>query len=127
MDDESLFAWHARFKADEEVPEGWYREGEALAENTWVVDLDVFVELDLTDADLDALRGATIGLTVGEDEFDIELPEDVTFEECWTLQGCGLFEPAPGVTEEQLAEAEDFDEDDELGRFGDLHVIPLVS
>ena len=127
MDDESLFAYHARFKADQEVPDGWYRDGERMAENAWVVDLDLFVEITQDAAAWEALRGQPFALEVGEEEYELQLPEDVTFEECWTLTKCGFFEPAPGVTEEQLAEAEDFDEDEELGRFGDLHVIPIVT
>lgn len=127
MDDESLFAHHARFKADEAVPEGWYREGEKLADAAWVVDLDLFVELTQPSAEWEALRGETIVLELGENEFELSLPDDVSFEEYWTLERCGLFEAAPGVTEEQLAEAEDHEQDDELGRFGDLHVIPIVT
>ncbi|MDF1701182.1 MAG: hypothetical protein P1V36_08495 [Planctomycetota bacterium] len=127
MDDESLFAHHARFKTDGEAPEGWYREGETFAEGAWVVDLDLFVEITQGAEAWESLRGETIELAVGENEYEIDLPQDVTFDECWTLTGCGLFEPAPGVTEEQLAEAEDFGEDSELGRFGDLHVIPMVG
>ncbi len=127
MDDERLFALHAQFKADEEVPEGWYRDGEAMAENAWVVDIDLFVEVSMSAAEWEAVRGTTLDLGIGEDELSLDIPADVSFEECWHLPGCGLFEPAAGVTEEQLAEAEDFDEDDELGRFGDLFVLPIVS
>ena len=127
MDDDHLYALHARFKAGEALPDGWYREGEPLGEDAWAVNLDLFMEVS-QDADAwQALRGKTFELEIGETVYEIDLPEDVSFEECWTLEGAGLFEPAPGVTEEQLAEAEDFAEDDELGRFGDLHVVPLVS
>ena len=127
MDDESLFAHHARFRDDQDVPEGWYREGEQLAENTWAVDLDLFIEIAQDLPSWEALRGERLVLEVGDNEFEIDLPEDVTFDECWTLEGCGFFEPAPGVTEEQLAEAEEHDSDEELGRYGDLHVVPIVT
>ena len=127
MDDESLFAHHARFKADQEVPDGWYRQGESLGPTAWVVDLDLFIEITHDAATWEGLRGEALVLEVGETELELEIPDDVTFEEYWTLERCGLFEPAPGVTEEQLAEAEDHDEDEELGRFGDLHVIPIIA
>lgn len=127
MDDESLFAHHARFKADGDAPDGWYREGEPLGSNAWAVDLDLFVEIEQPGEAWEALRGETMELAIGEEVFEIDVPADVSFEEIWTLEGGGLFEPAPGVTEEQLAEAEDFESDDELGRFGDLHVVPIVT
>ena len=127
MDDESLFAMHARFKTGEDVPEGWYRAGEVMGEGSWVVDIDLFVEIELPAAEWVSLRGETMELVIGDDTFEVEVPEDVDFDEIWTLEGCGLFEPAPGVTEEQLAEAEDLDTDDELGRFGDLHIVPLEA
>lgn len=127
MDDESLFSVHARFKADEDVPEGWYRDGESMAENAWVVDLDLFVEVTMPATEWEALRGQTFDLGIGEDQLSLDIPEDVNFDECWLLPRCGLFEPAPGVTEDQLADAEEFEEDDELGRFGDLFVLPMIS
>ena len=126
MDDESLFALHARFKAEQELPEGWYRAGEPLAEGAWVVDLDLFEEVALGAAAWEDVRGGVLQLAVGEDVFGVDVPEDAELDGCWTLTGAGLFEAAPGVDDEQLEEAEALGTLGELGRFGDLHVVPRV-
>ena len=85
MDDESLFAHHARFKADQEVPDGWYRQGESLGPTAWVVDLDLFIEITHDAATWEGLRGEALVLEVGETELELEITDDVTFEEYWTL------------------------------------------
>jgi len=126
MDDESLFALHARFKADQDLPPGWYRAGEALGEGAWVVDLDLFVEVCMDRAAWDEVRGDVLQLGIGDEVLDIDVPVDAEAEGCWTLPGAGLFEAAPGVDDEALAEAEAQGALADLGRFGDLHVIPVV-
>ncbi|MDA1194737.1 MAG: hypothetical protein O2894_06095 [Planctomycetota bacterium] len=127
MDENTLYSLHARFKADHDVPEGWYRSGHPMDENAWVVDLDLFIEVTMKAEEWEALRGGPFALSIGEEEYEVELPADASLDECWVMPSCGLFEAAPGVTEEQLAEAEDFEEDTELGRFGDVYVIPIVA
>jgi len=119
--DKSIFEAHAGFIADQAVPRGWYRRGEPLAPGLWVVDLDVFLEVLLPASAWEALRGTTVSLRVEGEPLDLELPADVDFDECWTLPGAGLFEPEAGV------QLEDLDPDDDVpGRFGDLHVVPVV-
>ncbi len=126
MDDESLFAQHARFKADQEVPEGWYQAGEPMGSGAWVVDLDLFVEVRLDEASWAELRGDVLQLGIGDEVLDVEVPSDAEIEGCWTLPGAGLFEAAPGVDDEQLEEAEALGTLGELGRYGDLHIVPLL-
>jgi len=126
MDDESLFASHARFRADQEVPEGWYHAGEAMGEDAWVVDLDLFVEVKLDAAAWEAVLGDVLQLAVGDTTLDLDVPADASLEECWALPGMGLFEPAAGVTDKELTEAEADDGLADLGRYGDLFVLPIV-
>lgn len=123
-DDEALFETHARFRRGLLVPGGWYRRGERLAPSVWVVDLDLFVEVLLPSSAWEALRGGPLVLSILDDELEIELAPDATVDEVWTLPDCGLFEPAPGVGEEDVEALAD---DEELpGRFGDLHVVPYA-
>ena len=126
MDDDSLFALHARFKANQELPDGWYRAGDALGDDAWVVDLDLFVEVTLDAAAWEEVRGDVLQLAVGDEVLDLDIPADDTLEDCWTLVGAGLFEAHPGVDEEALEAGEAEDTLAELGRFGDAHVIPIV-
>lgn len=126
MDDESLFALHARFRADQDVPDGWYREGEPMGPGAWVVDLDLFVEVALDEAAWADVRGDVLELAVGDEVLDVEVPADAELEGFWTLPGAGLFEAAAGVDEAQLEEAEALGTLDQFGRYGDLHLIPLV-
>ena len=126
MDDESLFALHARFKADQALPDGWYRAGDALGEGAWVVDLDLFIEVALDEAAWGEVFGDVLQLAVGDEVVDLEVPADASLEDCWTLEGAGLFEAHAGVDEEALEEAEALGTLAELGRFGDLHVVPVV-
>jgi hypothetical protein len=125
MESETLFAMHARFRAGEPLPEAWYRAGEALDEGVWAVDLDLFVEVTLSEAAWEELRGGTLELALGDTVFEIEVPEDASFDEVWTLEGCGLFEPEPGTGEEQPDETQEAGTDE--GHRGDLHVVPVVS
>ncbi len=127
MDEESLFATHARFRADQEVPEGWYRAGEAMAPDAWVVDLDLFVEVKMDAAAWETVRGDVLQLAVGDTVLDLDVPADAALEACWELPGMGLFEPAAGVTDEELAEAEARDALAELGHCGALFVVPIVT
>lgn len=127
MDDENLFATHARFKADQEVPDGWYRAGEAMDEAAWVVDLDLFVEITMSADEWEPVLGDVLQLAVGDTVLDLEVPDDATLEDCWVLPGMGLFEAAAGTTEAELAEAEEAGTLDQHGRCGDLHVIPIVT
>jgi hypothetical protein len=119
--EKSIFEAHADFLADRPVPVGWYRLGEPLGRSLWAVDLDVFLELVLPASAWETLRGKTVPLEIQGEAFEIDIPEDASLEECWTLSECGLYEAEPGV------DIEDLDEDEDLpGRFGDLHVIPLA-
>jgi len=119
--DKSLFEAHAAFLADREVPLGWYRRGEPLGQGLWAVDLDVFLEVVLPEDTWAGLRGGPVALHVQGEVFEIELPEDAALEECWTLPECGLFEEEAGVR------LDDLEPDDEVpGRFGDLHLFPVV-
>ncbi len=127
MDDESLFAAHARFKADQEVPDGWYRAGEVMDEAAWVVDLDLFVEVTMGIPAWEKVLGDVLQLAVGDTVFDLDVPDDATLEDCWVLPGMGMFEAAAGSTEAELAAAEEAGTLGEHGRCGDLHVIPIVT
>jgi hypothetical protein len=90
IDEDDLFEAHARFRADLEVPPGWYRQGERLEPNVWAVDLDLFVELRLRRREFDALRGKTLKMTVLGEPLELELPSDADPEEVFTLEGEGL-------------------------------------
>lgn len=116
--DDALFQAHAAFVRGMEVPAGWYRCGERLAPDAWAVDLDVFVDLVLEREAWDAIRGTRVTLALLGEDLEVEIPEEAQADEAWTLEGAGLFEPAPGIDEDELAE------DD--GRYGDLHVVPYV-
>jgi hypothetical protein len=72
------------------------------------------------------VRGDVLQLGVGDEVLDVEVPADAEPEGCWTLPGAGLFEADPGVDEEMLEEAEELGTLADLGRFGDLHIIPRV-
>lgn len=111
-DDDDLFDAHARFRADLDVPAGWYRQGERLAPGVYEVDLDLFVELPLRKAEFERLRGRKTELKILGESIEVELPEDADPEEVFTLEGGGLLE----------------DEDDDApdAPAGDLHVVPLV-
>ncbi len=111
-DDDDLFDAHARFRADLDVPAGWYRRGERLAPGVYAVDLDLFVELPLRKAEFEGLRGHRKTLTILEQPVDVEIPEDGDPSEVFTLEGGGLLE----------------DEEDDApdAPAGDLHIVPLV-
>jgi hypothetical protein len=114
-DEDDLFDAHARFRADLEVPVGWYRQGREVEKGVWAVDLDLFVEVRLRRRDFDALRGKTLKLTVMGEPVETEFPADADAEEIFTLEGEGLLE---------TAEDDDTVRDDVPA--GDLHVVPLV-
>jgi len=111
-DDDDLFDAHARFRADLDVPAGWYRQGERLAPGVFAVDLDLFVELPLRKAEFVGLRGKRKELSILGESVDVELPEDADPEEVFTLEGGGLLE--------------DEDDDSPDAPAGDLHIVPLV-
>ena len=98
-----------------------------MGPGAWVVDLDLFVEVGLAAEAWDQVRGDVLQLGVGDEVLDVEVPADADLEGCWTLPGAGLFEAAPGVDEEQLEEAEALGTLAELGRFGDLHIVPSIT
>jgi hypothetical protein len=114
-DEDDLFDAHARFRADLDVPAGWYRRGREVEEGVWAVDLDLFVEVRLRRKDFDALKGRTLKLTVLGEPLETEIPADADPEEVFTIEGEGLLETA---------------EDDDPARddvpAGDLHLVPLV-
>jgi hypothetical protein len=73
-DDDDLYDSHARFRADLDVPAGWYRRGERLAPGVSAVDLDLFVELPLRKAEFERLRGRRKTLTILDESVDVEIP-----------------------------------------------------
>jgi hypothetical protein len=112
IDEDDLFDAHARFRAGLDVAPGWYRRGERMEKDVYAVDLDLFVELRLRQADFDGLRGRTLRLTVLGDPVEVEFPPDADPDETFTLEGEGL-----------LAEGEADEEDPEAG---DLHLVPVI-
>jgi hypothetical protein len=119
-EEDELFDAHARFRAGLDVPDGWYRLGEALAPGLWAVDLDLFLDLDLRAKEFQALKGTTLALTVLDQPLKVELPADASPDEVFSVEGEGLFQP-----DEEPEEGEEPD-DDEPGSAGDLHIIPRV-
>jgi hypothetical protein len=119
-EEDELFEAHARFRAGLDVPEGWYRHGEALAPGLWAVDLDLFLDLDLRAKEFETLKGTTLALTLLEQPLEVELPADATPDEVFTVEGEGLFQP-----DEEPEGGEEPDED-EPGSAGDLHIFPRV-
>lgn len=119
-DEDDLFDAHARFRAGLDVPEGWYRHGEALAPGLWAVDQDLFLELSLRRKEFEALRGTTLALTVLGQPLEVDLPADAAPDEAFTVEGEGLFVP-----DEEPEEGEEPDED-APGTSGDLHLLPRV-
>lgn len=111
-DDDDLYDAHARFRADLDVPAGWYRRGERLAPGVYAVDLDLFVELPLRKAEFERLRGRRKTLTILDESVDVEIPEDGEPEEVFTLEGAGLLE--------------DEHDDSPDAAAGDLHIVHLV-
>ena len=107
-------------------PEGWYREGEAFGADAWVVDLDLFLEVTLDEAAWQEVLGDVLQLAIGDEVLDVDVPADADLEDVWTLPGAGLFEAHPGVDDEQIEEAEALGDLAEIGRFGDVHVVPVV-
>jgi hypothetical protein len=93
----------ARFHADQDLPEHWYRAGERMEEGLWRVGDDLFLELALRTADLERLAGETIDLTVLDEPFELTLPEDLEVGEILSFDEEGL--------------------EGEAGRAGALHVV----
>jgi hypothetical protein len=119
-DEDDLFEQHARFKAGLETEPGWYRRGERLGPDVWSVDLDLFVELTLRRAQFDAFRGKPLTLHVLGEPLEVQVPEDASPDEVFTVGEAGLFEP-----DEELEEGQEVDEDTP-GSAGDLHIVPRV-
>lgn len=92
----------ARFHQGEEPPEGWYRHGERMEPDVWRVEDDLFVELHLRPAEMAALRGTTAHLTVLDEPFEAEIPEDVEPGEILSYSGAGLDRPGGGWGDLQL-------------------------
>ncbi len=111
-DEDDLFDAHARFRADLDVPAGWYRQGERLAPGVYAIDLDLFVELPMRRAEFARLRGRRTEFTILEEPVEVEIPEDGDPDEVYTLEGAGLLE--------------DEDDDSPDAAAGDLHIVPLV-
>jgi predicted Zn-dependent protease with MMP-like domain len=99
-EDEAL----ARFHDGQEMPRGWYRAGERMERGVWRVGDDLFVEVDLRFADVAARAGDRLEMTVLDERFDPEIPEDVEPGEILTYGGDGL-------------------ERDHGGGTGDLHLV----
>lgn len=122
-DEENLFRAHAAFIADKEVANGWYRMGDELAPDLWAVDLDLFLEVTLRRDEWSALTGRRLRLAILDEEIEVEVPLETDLGEIWTLEGAGLFEPEPGLTEEDL---ESLPAEEVRGTCGNLHVVPFV-
>lgn len=112
-DEDALFRQHARFRRGEPLPHAWYRAGEPAGPHAWIVDLDVFVEVWLSEAVWKQQVGGVLRLTLDEDVLEVELPEDADPAEVLTLEGAGLFESEPF-------------EDEPLPPTGDLHLVFFV-
>jgi hypothetical protein len=120
-DEEALLRAHARFLRGLDVQAGWHRAGEVAGARLWGVDLDLFVDLVLPRERWAALAGTSIVLRLLGETIPFELPADADLGEAWTLPEGGLFEPAPGVEEEDVEAGEEVP-----GSFGDLHLVPLA-
>jgi hypothetical protein len=115
--EQRLFEEHARFRRGQELAAGWYRAGEPLSHDAFVVDLDLFVELVLPVEAWKRLRGRTVAVSVLGDDFEVEIPDEAGLDEVWTLPDCGLFEPLPGGPQ---------GDEEEPGRFGDINLVPIA-
>jgi hypothetical protein len=102
-DEDALEEALARFASGHELPEGWYRHGEAMEEDVWRVGDDLFVEVRLRRRDLDGLRGEVARMTVLGEPLTAVIPDDVEPAELLTIEGEGLAR--------------------EHGRAGDLHLV----
>ena len=124
IDEDDLFEAHARFRADLDVPPGWYRQGERLEPNVWAVDQDLFVELRLRRKEFEALRGKPLRLTVLGEPLETELPPDADPDEVFTVEGEGIL-GGSGVDDEEGSEEPGEGEGDPAST-GDLHLVPVV-
>jgi hypothetical protein len=93
----------SRFRAGEEMREGWYRGGERMEPDVWRVGDDLFVELRLRSQDLRRLRGEEVETTVLGEPLRASIPEDAEAGETLTYRGEGL--------------------EREAGGYGDLHLV----
>jgi hypothetical protein len=125
-DEDDLFYYHARFRADMEVPAGWYRRGERLAASLWAVDLDLFLELDLRRKEWERLRGTTLEMEVLGEPLEVEIPEDASPDEILTYEGAGLVEGDEEAEEEEEGEEGGGEEEAAAEGAGDLHIVPRV-
>ncbi|MFV1959089.1 MAG: metallopeptidase family protein [Planctomycetota bacterium] len=123
--EDALLEVHARFRAGQDVPAGWYRCGVAIEPGLWAVDLDLFLELELRRKEWEALPGHRLCLCILGERFEVDVPEDLDPDEIWTFEGEGLIE---GEDEEagDGPEGEEGDEPPAAGLAGDLHVVVLV-
>jgi hypothetical protein len=136
IDEDDLFEAHARFRANLDVPPGWYRQGDPVEPGVWAVDLDLFVELRMRRAEFDRLRGEPLSLTVLGEPVETEIPEDAAPDEVFTLEGEGLLEDeaddghghghSHGKAGRGGAPPEGPDADAEGPAAGDLHIVPVV-
>jgi len=101
--EDELYLALTRFRADEELPDGWYPHGEPLDDDAWIVEDDVFVELRLRPAELESLRGRLVNMTLVGESLELEIPADARPGETLTYAGEGM--------------------DGASGRVGDLHLI----
>jgi hypothetical protein len=116
-DEDDLFEAHARFRAGMDVPPGWYRQGEKVADGLWSIDLDLFLELDVRKREWDRLLGTTVSLDVMGERIEVSIPADADPTEVFTVEGEGLFEEEEGEAPEG---------EQPSGWAGDLHIVPVV-
>jgi len=83
----------ARFRAGEDLPDGWYRLGEPFEDHAWSIEDDLFVELHVRPAELEALRGETVEVLLDGDVLEVEMPEDLRPGEFLSYPGEGLTGP----------------------------------
>lgn len=86
-----------RFRAGEDLADGWYRCGEKMKPGVYRIGDDLFVELHLRPADLEAVRGTTIAMSVLDDPFEPPIPEDAVAGEILTWDREGLERPGGGT------------------------------
>jgi hypothetical protein len=104
--EDDLFEALARFRAGEDLPEGWYRYGRPFEEDAWAVLDDLFLELRLRREELESMRGRVVEVIVDGEPLEVEMPDDLEAGEVLSYPGEGL--------------------ESDRGVLGDLHLVVRV-
>ncbi|HVG93869.1 MAG TPA: hypothetical protein VND21_05445 [Planctomycetota bacterium] len=130
IDEDDLADALHRFQAGLENPTGWWRRGARLERGVWSVENDLFLELRLRPPEFEARRGTTIELTVLDEPFEAEIPEDAEPGEILTYEGAGLPSDEDdhghrhgSKREAKRAAPSDEDDDEDAPPAGDLHLV----